>query len=151
MTKNELITSAGLLVQPKREITEEFGRKKDSLVAKVLEDLRRRPDLEKLTGKDNTDMMVDNIHNMARFMESIFTLYDPTTFVETILWVFRAYRSHGFQLTFWSAHLNTWIGTIQAELSENTAAALLPFYEWMQTHIPIFTALTDTDLKAVTG
>lgn len=150
MTKNELIKSAALLVQPKREITEEFAGKKESLVAKVLDELRQRPDLEKLTGKDNTAMMVDNIHNMARFMESIFTLYDPTTFVETILWVFRAYRSHGFRLTFWSAHLNTWIGIIQTELTDNSAGALLPFYEWMQTHIPVFTALTDADLINMT-
>jgi len=143
MTKDDLILSARDLVQPEPEIAGEYAARKDAMASRVVESLGQRADLDKLIGPDNSSMMMDNAHNMARFMESMFERYDPPTFVETILWVFRAYRSHGFRLTFWSAHLNTWIETLQAELSPEASAALRPYYDWIQTRIPVFTALTD--------
>lgn len=146
MTKDELMTSAKTLIPPDHAILNEFTEKRDSMSAQVVENLSQRDDLDTLIGKGNATMMRDNAFNMARFMESMFTQFDPATYVETIIWVFRAYRSHGFHLTFWSAHLNTWIQTIQTECSEKTTDSLIPFYEWIQIHIPAFTLLSDAYL-----
>lgn len=143
MNKDKLIVSAHDLIQPDPQIADEYSQKKEKLATRLIDNLGQRTDLDKLIGSDNRAMMKDNAYNMARFMESMFTQYDAAVFVETILWVFRAYRSHGFQLTFWSAHLNTWMEVIQEELTEQSAGGILPFYEWIQTHIPVFTALTD--------
>jgi hypothetical protein len=42
-------------------------------------------------------------------MVSLFGDYHPEVLVETVLWVFRAYRSHGFKLTYWPAQLDMWV------------------------------------------
>lgn len=149
MTRDELIESAQALKQPERSVSDEYERKKYILVSRVIENLQQRKDINRLVGEGNVPMMEDNIHNMARFMGSIFIQYDAAVFVETILWVFRTYRSHGFQLAFWSAHLNIWIGTIHSELSKNANLELYPFYDWIQIHIPQFTTLTDSAVSEV--
>jgi len=137
-----LIEKAKALKQPSEKAAQEYGRKKDMMADQVAQILEDRSDLEKLIGTNNVSMMKDNTHNMARFMESIFVKHDPAVLVQTVLWVFRAYLSHGFQLIFWSAHLNTWIEILEKEMSPETYKELYPFYFWMQVNIPVFSELT---------
>ncbi len=147
MTKDELIESAKKIDPPELAIAESFGAKREMLVSRVIDSLCQRKDIDRLVGQDNITMMKDNVSNMSRFMESMFNQYAPEAYVETILWVFRAYRSHGFQLAFWSAHLNAWIETIRSEQTDENLNQLIPFYEWIQIHIPQFTALTDESVS----
>jgi hypothetical protein len=105
-----------------------------------------RPDLAKLVGKGNEQMAEDNNRNFPRFMFSLFSEYQPAVFVETVLWVFRAYRSHGFQTTYWAANLNIWVDLLQKELSADAWTQIYPFYNWLIVNIPVFTAVTDIDL-----
>lgn len=110
-----------------------------------------RMDLEKMVGKDNLPMAEDNNRNFSRFMDSIFHDYDPKVFVETVLWVFRAYRSHGFQTTYWAANLNIWMDMLARELPAETFESLYPFYNWLIINIPVFTSLTDEALPPRDG
>lgn len=143
MKKEKLITSAETLSQPGPEAAEAFAARREVLTAQVLEQMRQRPDLLKLIGAENDAMLGDNAANMSRFMLSMFQQYEPVVFVETILWVFRTYRAHGFRLTFWPAFLNTWIEAVKTTLAPETADQLVPFYQWIQINIPMFTVITD--------
>jgi hypothetical protein len=105
-----------------------------------------RRDLERLVGSGNEAMAEDNNRNFARFMESIFRHYQPEVLVETVLWVFRAYRSHGFQTTYWPANLDTWVELLREELAAESFEAVYPFYDWLIVHIPWFVKLTDEQL-----
>jgi hypothetical protein len=109
--------------------------------------MSKRTDLEKLIGKGNQCMAEDNNRNFARFMESLFYNYRPDVFVETVLWVFRAYRSHGFQTTYWPANLNTWIENLKKTLSPEAFNAIYPFYNWLIVNIPIFVKLSDEQIS----
>lgn len=148
MTKENLLVSAKKLSQPSVEIAEEFSAKKDQMVSEINQIMSARPDLEKLIGEGNLDMMRDNHRNHARFMGSMFIEYHPEVLVETVLWVFRAYRSHGFKLTYWSAQLDTWVEIFKKMLSENAYKGIYPFYNWMIIHIPVFVKLSDSQLSS---
>jgi hypothetical protein len=76
-------------------------------------------------------------------MDSIFMIYSPAVLVDTVLWVFRAYRSHGFQLTYWPAQLDTWVEIFRQDLTEQTFSEIYPFYNWMIVNQPAFVALSD--------
>jgi len=143
MNKKELIAAAETLSQPNAAAAGEFENLRGSLTGRVMERMRQRTDLEKLIGDGNEAMLADNAANMARFMASMFQQYDPVIFVETIHWVFRTYRAHGFNLAFWPAFLNTWMEEITALLAPDTVEQLNPFYRWIQIKIPIFTMITD--------
>lgn len=138
-----LLETARKLVQPPEAAAVEFLQKRDQLAALGNQTLSGRPDLEKLVGEGNQQMAEDNNRNFARFMGSLFTDFDPEVFVQTVLWVFRAYRSHGFQTTYWAANLNIWVDMIRRELSPESLEAIYPFYDWLIVNIPIFVRLTD--------
>jgi hypothetical protein len=146
MTKEELLATARELKQPPRDVADEFGAKREKLAAEGNRHMGARRDLERLVGSGNQAMAEENNRNFARFMESLFYHYQPEVLVETVLWVFRAYRSHGFQTTYWSANLDTWVELLREELSGEAFEAVYPFYDWLIVHIPWFVKLTDEQL-----
>jgi hypothetical protein len=96
-------------------------------------------------GKGNRQMAEDNNRNFARFMESMFTAYNPGVLVNTVLWVFRAYRAHGFQTTYWAANLNVWVDMLQRGSVTEAFDAVYPFYNWIIVNIQSFVELTEKD------
>ena len=150
ITREGLLATASELKQPPREAADEFGAKRERLAAEGNRRMGARADLERLVGSGNESMAADNNRNFARFMESVFCHYQPEVLLETVLWVFRAYRSHGFQTTYWSANLDTWVELLREELSEEAFAAVYPFYDWLIVHIPWFVKLTDEQLAEKT-
>jgi hypothetical protein len=148
MGKQELIKSAGKLKQPSTSAANEFEEKSGFLAAEMNKIISSRSDLNKLIGSGNNSMMEDNHRNHARFMSSVFISFDPNVLVETVLWVFRAYRSHGFKLTYWPAQLDQWVELFKIHLSEKTFNEIYPFYNWMIINQPEFVAESD---KLISG
>jgi len=142
VTKQELILSAEKLQQPSAETAKEYQDKAEKLVVAINSLMSNKPGLEKIIGAGNLAMMQDNHRNHAQFIASIFTAYHPQVFVETILWVFRAYRSHGFQPHYWSVQLDSWVDILRSELSEAAFIEIYPFYQWMIQHQPDFISLS---------
>ena len=141
--KEQLLKTATDLKQPPASAAYEFSQKREQLAAMGNQIMADRPDLEKLVGPGNQQMAEDNNRNLARFMEAMFSAYNPEVFVETVLWVFRAYRAHGFQTTYWPANLDIWVEIMKQELSKETFEAIYPFFNWLIINIPIFVKCTE--------
>lgn len=148
MDKNHLLETAQALKQVKRETAEEYSRKSDELISQINKRMLERAEIKNLVGEDNLSMMKDNHANHVRFIASILKHYNPEVFIDTILWVFRAYRSHGFSTNYWASQLNTWIEILKEVLSSESYQEVYPYYEWMQVNIPVFVKLTDEDFEA---
>ena len=146
MTRDELVESTNKLVKPQPFATEEFYAKREHLAARVNRIMSERPDLVKLVGRDGKQMSEDNNRNFSLFMESLFQEFSGKVLVDTALWAFRTYRSHGFQPIYWPANLSTWTQILKEELSKETFEAISPFYEWLIVHVPVFTQLTDAEI-----
>ena len=147
MTEQDLRRTAAELKAPSSEALGEYAAKRDMLVAEVNRIMLSRPDLEELIGPGNTAMMQDNHSNHSRFVESILRYPNPDALVETVLWVYRAYRSHGFRLTYWPAQLNAWVEVLKRELSEETFRAIHPLYDWFIVNQAAFVKLTDAEVN----
>ena len=143
MTKEELVATAAALPHPTPAAAHEYSEKRERLAAEINRIMGQRTDLEDLIGAGNHDMMEDNHRNHARFLTSLFQDFSPVVLVETVLWVFRAYRSHGFHLTYWPAQLDTWVEIFKKELTPATFENVYPVYHWMIIHQPAFVALSD--------
>ncbi|MFZ1730153.1 MAG: hypothetical protein WBQ23_14595 [Bacteroidota bacterium] len=146
MTRDDLLTEASELQQLSPSALDEFSAKREELVAKFNAQFSTRSDLNHLIGEGNQAMMEDNHRNHARFLESIFGQHSGEVLVDTILWVFRAYRSHGFNLTYWPAQLDSWIELYRSELTPQTFSEVEPFYNWMIIRNPAFAMLSDAYL-----
>jgi len=148
MNQNQdlLNRTACQLCQPTPEAAREFESLRDTLAEELNRRMSARPDLEKLIGPGNLAMMQDNSRNFSRFMGVMFHGYEPRVLVETALWVFRAYRAHGFQTTYWPANLDTFIEIARNRLSPATFAQVHPFFQWLVVNIPIFVILSEAPL-----
>lgn len=143
MSKAALIASATALQQPSTQVAQEFEDKRELLAAEINRLMISRSDLNLLIGEGNTAMMEDNHRNHARFIASVFLDFQPPVLVETVLWVFRAYRSHGFHLTYWPAQLDQWVALFKTHLSPEAFKEIYPFYHWMIVNQPLFVMESD--------
>ncbi len=148
MDKSHLLKTAEQLQQVSAQSASEFCSKRDHLIDLMNQKMLARPDLISMVGEGNVEMMKDNHANHARFLESIFKLQQADVLVDTVLWVFRAYRSRNFASTYWAAQLNTWIEIYRKELSPECFTEIYPYYNWMQINIPIFNLLAENELDA---
>lgn len=142
MNQDLLNRTARELRQPTPEAAQEFETLRDALAEELNCRMSARPDLEKLIGPGNLAMMRDNSRNFCRFMGGQFHGYEPTVLVETAPWVFRAYRAHGFQTTYWPANLDTFIEIARARLSPATFDQVQSFFQWLIVNVPIFVKLS---------
>lgn len=148
MKREDLIQTAALLNQVSEKSASEYSSKKDHLVDLLNKRMESRADLLEMVGVGNVDMMKDNHANHARFLESIFIQHSPEVLVDTVLWVFRAYRSRNFSSTYWAAQLNAWIELYKRELTPSCFQEIYPYYNWMQINIPSFNKLAEENLEA---
>lgn len=147
MTREELIAAADRLPHPSDKAAWEYETKAEVLALEVNRIMSARQDLDALIGPNNTAMMEDNHRNHARFMASLLQDFRPEVLVDTVLWVFRAYRAHGFQLTYWPAQLDVWLEVLNRELSPEAYESIKPCYEFMIIHQPAFAELSDEALR----
>lgn len=145
MNKKMILESAGRLKQVSENTANEYSGKAGELITRMNTVMLERPDLEDLVGKNNIDMMQDNHANHVRFIGSILKNYNAEVLVNTVLWVFRAYSSHGFSTNYWAAQLNNWIIITGKSLSPECYHEVYPYYEWMQVNIPVFVELSDKE------
>lgn len=146
MNLNYLIATARTLRQPSAEAAAEFEAARDILAEALNRRMSARPDLEKLIGPGNRAMMEDNSRNFCRFMGSMFLAYEPEVLAQTALWVFRAYRSHGFYTTYWPANLDTFVELAREQLPPSAFAETYPFFHWLIVNIPSFVKISDAQL-----
>ena len=118
MNLQNLQRTARNLRQPEPVAAAEFETLRDGLAEELNQRRKTRPDFEKLIGPGNLPMMQDNSRNFCRFMSSLFTAYEPEVLVQTALWVFRAYRAHGFPTTYWPANRDTFVKISDGQLED---------------------------------
>ncbi len=146
MDKDYLMRSLDAMVSFDEESALAYEKNIDKLIGDVNQDLEEREDIvELIGGKRNLEMMKDNHTNHARFILSMLKNYNAAVMVETVLWVFRAYRVRGFSDLYWAAQLNSWLGSLGSHLSEKHYRNIRPIYDWMLVNIPNFVAIADEE------
>ena len=147
MNRDLLIETAQALKPAGEKAYQEYSAKGETLVARINARMLEREDINDLVRPVNLQMMKDNHANHVRFISSILHSHNGEVLVETVLWVFRAYRSRGFHTGYWAAQMNAWMEILPTELSPDTWREVRPLYEWMQVNIPLFSRLTDADTR----
>ncbi len=147
MTIQQMRATAQNLRQPSTEAAAEFEAKQETMAAELNRLMCERPDVDRLVGEGNRPMMENNSRNFFRFMSSLFRAYDPEVLVETAQWVFRAYRSHGFQIAYWPANIDTAVLVLRGHLSPGAFSQCAPFFDWLIVHIPDFVKSSDETMK----
>ena len=150
MNRQDLLETARALPAFSAAAAQEYADQRELLVASLNQIMLQRADLDQLVGAGNHAMMQDNHHNHAEFMGALLRRCDPRVLTDSVLWVFRTYRAHGFRPDYWPVELAAWVSAGETLLAPSTRAALDPIYTWLTGHCPDFTALTEAPAAPVT-
>ena len=112
------------------------------LLDRVNKKMASRPDLPDLVGSNPLSFMYDNHRNHAVFMDNVFQLSLFPLLLDTVPWVYRTYRNHGFSHDYFPAHLRAWREAIPEILDPETSAPLVRVYDWMLSRHEDFIALS---------
>jgi hypothetical protein len=138
MNRSELEVAAAALTVPDKEACRKYAARGPVLADRVTERILALDHVEeKLIGHGNLDMMRTNHANHVEFMASTMSLYDPVLFVNALYWVASTYLAHGFRPAYWPVQISAWREAITAELSLDSSRAIMPFYNWLDRHMPI--------------
>lgn len=141
MKTQDLIDSAGVLGPFDDPLPAQYEKQLARMTAMVNERMSSREDIHDLLGGASLALMKDNHANHGRFIASILKNFHAGVLVETILWVFRTYKSRGISSAYWAAQMNAWHEVIEEVLSPEDANGILPLYQWIQVNIPLFDKL----------
>jgi hypothetical protein len=125
----------------------ELAEKMEILVAEMNHNMCKRSDIKSLVGNDNISMMKENHANHLRFVHSLLEQYNKQILVDTVAWVYRSYRSRGFQVNYWAVQINTWIDLFKKHLSEDAFESIYPLYEWFRMTVPHFSQISDEEMN----
>lgn len=143
MKRKDLIEDAKSLKQPSQETLMEFTDKKEMMIRDLNDLLFSSPGFESIVAKDLHDMLRDNHQNQFKFMESVYSAYNADVFVNTVLWVFSTYRSHGFNLEYWDRLFPAVLKIYEKHLTGQAFAELAPFYRWLNAKKHVFIQLSN--------
>lgn len=147
MSREILLDSARALSAPSPEAADTFTTATPAIAAELNRRMGRRTDIETLIGPGNQSMMENNSWNFLRFMSTMFLHYHPEVLVDTALWAFRTYRTHGFQVIYWPANIDTTLEIVRERLPSGVVAEIEPFFIWLIINIPQFEAETQSATK----
>ena len=142
MSYEYLNTSAKKIPPAGNNAISEYHNKSESLVAAINVHMTSQENLHELIGKNNVAMMKNNHANHILFIQSILKYPTPEVLVDTLLWVFKTYRSHGFSVNYWVVQINAWQDILKDQLSEEAYIQILPLYKWIQENIPLLDQLS---------
>lgn len=142
MTEQMLHDSAGTIALPSARSIRAYREQAPAMAAEVTRRLRERPDREQLIGASNEAAMELNHRNHTQFIAAWLEHPEPRVLVETVLWVYRSYQSHGFSLAYWPVQLDLWLREITARLDAEAAGELRPLYDWLLWQHATFAALS---------
>lgn len=148
MDKASLLASAEALTPPSPRAAARLEQVAEQCAEEMTEAMLRLDNLAGVIGEDNQSLMELNHQNHFRYIVSLASLYDPRSFVETVIWVFRTYRAHGFTPAYWEHMLPEATAAVRRHLPEQEAREVLTLYDWLYEHIRDFTRLSDSTLSA---
>ena len=107
---------------------EEYKEKMNTLIKEVNENLSQRDDLMQLIGNNPIKKMKDNHENHAGFMYNSFKVKSEELFINTIIWVYRTYKNHGFSYQYFPVELKAWKSAVNNNLSSENSELIINIY-----------------------
>ena len=126
-----------------------YEAERDTMLPLVDRKLIEREDLQRLIGNNPIALMRLNHSNHALFMANVFRYSCFGLFAQVLVWVYRAYRHHGFAGEYFPIELAAWRAAVSECLAPPVAAEIDAVYAWMlERHEELMQLATPAALEA---
>lgn len=138
MSKEALIISAARIPAPNDATSHSLNVGAEEMARELTRKMNGQEDLENLIGRGNQLIMEMNHFNYFRYIASMATLFDPASFVETVIWVLRAHSSRGFTPLYWHVMLPEAKSVLLERLPAEQYHQVVVFHTWLHEHLNDF-------------
>ncbi|MEG6586309.1 cobalamin B12-binding domain-containing protein [Dendrosporobacter sp. 1207_IL3150] len=97
----------------------------------VSRNMEHRTDIKELIGFNELSAMQEFHLNHARFMVNVLHLNSFELLGRVFIWVYRAYRSHGYSYEYFPIALSAWKDAINHHIEAESAAEIIAVYDWL--------------------
>jgi hypothetical protein len=120
--------------------------------SKLIDNVNRllliNPNLFSLIGAESAiDKMLLNHKNHAAFMTTVFRFGNYQMLANTIPWVYRTYKNHGFSYDYFSIELEAWIETLEKNQIGLLLADIIDVYKWMLSNHSRFITISQREIN----
>jgi hypothetical protein len=143
-TREQLVVSAAAIKTPDPTSRVEYSVRRDQLADLVTAAMSGHPDIDRLVGKDNMELMGSNHRRYAIFAETLWASFDPQVLVRTVIGMYAGSRAAGFSSAYWPAQFESWLQVLSDQLTPAAFAAISPYFLWLKANHYSFVALTDS-------
>lgn len=116
----------------------------DPMVEQVDIRLTALKNIDTLIGHNPLQLMYDNHRHHGIFMATVFHLNGYELLARTLIWVYRAYSSHGFSYDYFPQQLMAWQKAIEQLLPDNQNSGILGTYDWVLKNHETIIRLSET-------
>lgn len=109
----------------------QYELKHNDLRLYVSRSMESRTDIKELIGFNELSMMQEFQFNHARFMVNVLHLNSFELLGRVFIWVYKAYRSHGFSYEYFPIALSAWKDAIKLYIEAKDAAEIIDLYDWL--------------------
>jgi methanogenic corrinoid protein MtbC1 len=120
--------------QVSQTAAQDYARNTSAMLSDVDEAMKQQAGLV----SDQVEMMLQNHRHHVEFMYTLFRLNMPELLTETVVWVYIAYRAHGFSPDYFPAALRCWLDAVRKHLPSSSAREIGAVYSWMIDHHEFF-------------
>lgn len=135
MSRESLIKSADNIIQSSPLIAQSLEGLAEVMANDLNSRMINKTNLDELIGENNIPLMVTNHDKFFAYFNSLISLYDPITFIETIIWALRSYISKGFVPAYWQTMIPEATKVVQKHLPEDQFRQVRNVYDWFQNNI----------------
>lgn len=141
MNLNRLIEEARTLRPVPIGVCEVYQKNAAEMVALVDKRMSEFDGIRDLIGNNPLTMMLANHRHHLSFMTTVFSINHFELLVKTVVWVYRAYHSHGFKYCYFTFELNAWIEAVNSISAAVSMKPVVDVYRWLIDHHDDFCAL----------
>lgn len=132
-------------IQPvSAEASKEYESKQSELTGEVDRVMASRSDIHRILGNNPLQVMYDNHRYHAMTMSNFFKMNRYTLLARIIVWVYRAYRSRGFEYEYFYHANQAWQNAIQNHLPLPAREEILAVYRWLNKQHQSFVELAES-------
>lgn len=139
--KSILLEELGSIDAVNDVVASTYAAVSDYAATQVTRKVREHADADILLPRTNPELLEENHLQHARYMESVLRAGGDESVVDTVIWVYRTYLSHGFAPGYWPVQLQAWQSVLVELMPEDEYQSVAPYYEWLMRHHEAFLEL----------
>lgn len=140
---DKIVLDADWIRPVSRPAAREYAQQQDRLRKFVDDRLSTEPELARLLGGNPVQLLTDNHIHHIQFMSNVFLLNNYDLLARITLWVYRAYHRQGLDYQYFVLELQAWAEAVRLLMTPDSAAEILPVYQWLREHHHAFVAAAE--------